>query len=210
MWAVYGLLALMALMLVVLSIPIGGRITYDGALTVYLRVLGITIPLHPRDGGKSDAQSKRKGSVSSPKPSKWQELKELLAQDDLEGTLHFIGDVAGLAGRAAGRLLRAVTVTDLRLQLLIAAGDPADTAQLYGAVCGFLYPALELIGQRLRRIHHRQMRVEPNFVLEHSSARFDIRLRISVWRLLGVAVTLLQGFLLLREKDKPQIDKEVS
>ena len=209
MWAVYVLLALIALVLLVLSVPIVGRIRYDGDLTAYIRVLGVLVPLHPRSGDKR-ARSKDKPGAPSDKPSKWQELIDLLRQDDLEGTLHFIGEVSRLAGCTVGRLLRAITVTDLQLQLLIATGDPADTAQLYGAVCGGLYSSLEWIGQCLRRIRRRQVRVEPNFLLERSRARFDIRLRISVWRLLGAALALVWGLMLLREKDKPQINKEVS
>ena len=211
MWVLYVLLALLALILLILSIPIAGRIRYDGALSAYVRVLGVRIPLYPREEEAEDAQPKRKKSrTASDKPSKWQELKDLLKQDDLAGTLHFVSEVARLAGRTVGRLLRAVTITNLQLQLLIATGDPADTAQVYGAVCGGLYPALELIGQRMHRVRHRQVRVEPNFLLEQSCARFDIRVRISVWRLIGAALALLWGFVLLREKDKPQMTKEVS
>ena len=124
----------------------------------------------------------------------------MLQQDDMAGTLHFIGDVAKLAKRAAGRFLRAVTVTNLQLQMLIATGDPADTAQLYGQVCSVLYPALETIAHYVR-IRRRQVRVEPNFLLDKSQARFDIRLRISLWRWIGVILTLMWGFLLLRNED---------
>ena len=121
MWVLYVLLALLALILLILSIPIVGRIRYDGALSAYVRVLGVRIPLYPREEEAEDAQPKRKKSrTASDKPSKWQELKDLLKQDDLEGTLHFVSEVARLAGRTVGRLLRAVTITNLQLQLLIA------------------------------------------------------------------------------------------
>lgn len=209
MWAVYVLLALLALVLVVLSVPVTGRITYDGTLTARIRVLGVPVPLYPRPLQEDVPQPKRKRRSKADKPSKWQELKDLLKQDDVAGTLHFISGVARLAGRTVGRLLRSITVTRLQLQLLIATGDPADTAQRYGQVCGVLYPALELIGQQVR-IRRRQLRVEPNFLLEQGSARFDIRFRVSVWRLTGAGMALLWGFLLLREDDRPQINKEVS
>ena len=198
MWVVYVLLAVVALVLLLLSLPVVGRITYDGELTVYARILGIRVTLYPEEQEKTEPQTKRR--TKKKKPSKLQELKELLRQDDVAGTLRFIGDVAKLVKRAAGRFLRAVTVTHLQLQMLIATGDPADTAQLYGQVCGVLYPALETIAYYVR-IRRRQVRVEPNFLLDKSQARFDIRLRISLWRLIGVIVTLLWGFLLLRNED---------
>ncbi len=208
MWAVYILLALLAIVMVVLLIPITGRVVYDGALLAQIRVLGVSVPVYPRAAQEKSAHPGRNRRQSD-KPSKWQELKDLLKQDDVEGTLHFIGGIARLAGRTVGRLLRAVTVTHLQLQMLIATDDPAYTAQRYGQVCSILYPALELIGHTVR-IRRRQLRVEPNFLLEKSCARFDIRFRVSVWRLTGAALALLWGFLLLREEDKPQMNKEVS
>lgn len=198
MWVLYILLAVVALVLLVLSLPVVGRITYDGDLIVYARFMGIRVSLYPEE--QETAQPKTKRRAKKKKPSKLQELKELLQQDDMAGTLHFIGDVAKLAKRAAGRFLRAVTVTNLQLQMLIATGDPADTAQLYGQVCSVLYPALETIAHYVR-IRRRQVRVEPNFLLDKSQARFDIRLRISLWRLIGVILTLMWGFLLLRNED---------
>ena len=209
MWAVYILLALAALIAAVMLVPVTGRITYDGTLTARLRVWGVSVPLYPRPPKAQTAPAGKKRRAKEAKPSRWEELKALLKQDDVEGTLHFLGGVARLAGRTVGRLLRAITVTDLHLQMLIATGDPADTAQRYGQVCSLLYPSLELIGQTVR-IRRRSLRVEPNFLLEQSRARFDIRVRISVWRLTGAALALLWGFLLLREDDRPQINKEVS
>lgn len=208
MWALYVLLAILALVAVVLCTPVTGRIVYDGTLVAYLRVWGVRIPLLPREAEEDDRKPTGKRRTTD-KPSKWQELKTLLKQDDIEGTLHFVGGVVRLAGRTIGRLLRSVTVTNLHLQMLIATGDPADTAQRYGQICSILYPSLELIGQTMH-IRRRHLRVEPNFLLERSCARFDIRFRVSVWRLTGTALALLWGFLLLREEDKPQINKEVS
>lgn len=209
MWAVYILLALLALIAAVMLVPVTGRITYDGTLTARIRVWGVSVPLYPRPPKAETAPAGKQRRPKADKPSKWEELKELLKQDDVEGTLHFLSGVARLAGRTVGRLLRSITVTDLHLQMLIATGDPADTAQRYGQVCSVLYPSLELIGQTVR-IRRRSLRVEPNFLLEQSCARFDIRVRVSVWRLTGAALALLWGFLLLREDNRPQINKEVS
>ena len=209
MWAVYILLALLALIAAVMLVPVTGRITYDGTLTARIRVCGVSVPLYPRPSKAETAPAGKQRRAKADKPSKWEELKELLKQDDVEGTLHFLSGVARLAGRTVGRLLRSITVTDLHLQMLIATGDPADTAQRYGQVCSVLYPTLELIGHKVR-VRRRSLRVEPNFLLEQSCARFDIRVRVSVWRLTGAALALLWGFLLLREDNRPQINKEVS
>lgn len=218
MWAVYSLLGLLALIVVlvlaVLFVPVSGRVAYDGEFRLKIRVLGIPITLAPSDKKerKKPKKAKSKRKASSPKeakPSKWQEIKELLKQDSLGSTLSFLKEVAGLAGRTANRALRAITIREMRLHLLVASEDAATTAQRYGQVCGLVYPTVALIEQKVC-VRRREVRVEPNFLLEQGAARFDVRFRIKIWRLLGAGFTLLWGVLTLREKEYPQNTKEVS
>lgn len=204
MWILYGLLGLLLVLIVVLSIPVYGRIAYSGELSVQIRVLGIPITLLPKTEKKSSRSVKSASSSAKEgeeKPSKVQELVSLLKQDDLAGTLHFLHEVARLATKTVGRVLRAVTVNRLDLQLLIATDDPATTAQRYGQVCSVLYPALAGIENAVP-IRHRNLRVEPNFLMEKSAARFDVRLQVSLWRLLGAGIALLWGFLLIKEQSE--------
>lgn len=209
MWVLYSLLGLLVLLIVVLSVPVLGRIAYDGEFTVQIRVLGIPIVLAPQPKTKPSSLPRKRKKAPPEKPSKFKELVSLMKQDDLVGTLHFLREVADLAAKTVGRVLRSVTVSRLELQMLIATDDPATTAQRYGQVCSVLYPALAGIEQVVR-VRRRNLRVEPNFLMEKSAVRFDIRLRMSVWRLLGAGIALLWGFLLLKEQDNPQIQKEVS
>lgn len=209
MWVLYSLLGLLSLLIVVLSIPVFGRICYDGELSVVIRVLGIPITLVPQPEAKPSRPSRKQKEEPSEKPSKVKEMVSLMKQDGLAGTLHFLQEVARLATKTVGRVLRSITVRRLDLQLLVATDDPATTAQRYGQVCSVLYPALAGI-ESVVRIRHRHLRVEPNFLMETSAVRFDVRLRMSVWRLLGAGIALLWGFLLLKEQDQPQNSKEVS
>lgn len=209
MWVLYSLLGLLFLLMVVLSVPIYGRIAYDGEMLVKIRVLGIPIVLVPQPESKSFRPSRKQKKEPTEKPSKIKEVLSLMKQDDLAGTLHFLHTVATLAAKAVGRVLRSVTVSRLDLQMRIATEDPATTAQRYGQVCSVLYPALAGI-ESVVHVRHRNLRVEPNFLMEKSAVRFDIRLRVSAWRLLGAGIALLWGILLLKEHDNPQIKKEVS
>ena len=216
MWVLYCLLGLLLLLIVALSVPVYGHIAYDGEMLVKIRVLGIPITLVPQSEKKMKKAShlkkskRRKSSKKEEeKPSKFKELMTLMKQDDLAGTLHFLREAARLAAKTVGRALRAITVKRMDLQLLIATEDPAVTAQRYGQVCSVLYPALAGI-EHMVRIRHRNVRVEPNFLIEKSVVRFDVRLKVSVWRLLGAGIALLWGFLMIKEQSDPQITKEVS
>lgn len=209
MWVLYSLLGLIALLMVVLSVPVFGRITYDGALSVRIRVLGIPVTLVPQPEKATPRRTRKAKTEPTQKPSKYQELISLLKQDSLAGTLSFLREVASLAAKTVGRVLRSLTVTRLDLQLIVATDDPAVTAQRYGQVCGVLYPALAGI-ESVVSVRQRNLRVEPNFLMEKSAVRFDICLRMSVWRLLGAGISLLWGFLMMKEQSNPQIKKEVS
>lgn len=209
MWVLYSLLGLLLLLIILLSVPVYGRLSYDGELTARLWVLGVPITLVPRPETEESAAPVTPAKKKEKKPSKIRELADLLKQDDLAGTLHFLGEIAALAAKTVGRLLRCISVRRLDLQMRIATGDAATTAQRYGQVCSVLYPALAII-ERWVRIRRRHLRVEPNFLIEESAARFDIRLQVSLWRLLGAALALLWGFIMIKEQSNPQITKEVS
>ncbi|MBQ8684275.1 MAG: DUF2953 domain-containing protein [Clostridia bacterium] len=212
MWVVYSLLALLGLILLLLLVPVYGRVSYNGEeLRVRIRVLGIPVTLLPAPAEdapqKPPKERKKKKPGSADKPSKLQEFKELLRQDDLAATLGFLKELAVLAGKTAAKALKAVTVDRLTLQLLLATGDPAETATLYGKVCGVLYPTLAVVEQTVR-VRRRYLRVEPNFLLEKSAVRFDLRLHVSVLKLLGAGLYLLVKFLALKEENTDRAYKE--
>jgi len=207
-WVLYSLLGLLLLLIVLLSVPIYGRILYDGSFSVRLRVLGIPITLVPPPDKKAEDRPRKSPAKKKEKPSVFRALAQEFRQDGVGGTLQLIGRVAALAGKTVGRLLRSVTVTRLDLQMRIATDDVAVTAQRYGQVCGVLYPSLALI-ERWVRIRRRNLRVEPNFLMDTSAVRLDVRLQVSLWRLLGAAIALLWGLVMLKESN-PQITKEVS
>jgi hypothetical protein len=224
-WIWYVLLGVLAVLLLVLLTPICGRITYDGALRVRVRIWGIPFTVYPvpqwlkskiqsRKNTKKTAKKASTSSSSQPaepkpdKPSKVQELVELLKQDDLAAVLSYLQELAEILTHTATRLLRGVTMHRLELQMLVATDDVAETAQKYGKVCGIVYPAVAAI-EGVVRVRRRRLRIEPNFLLEKSAVRFDISIGMTVWRMLVAGVPLLWNILLLLSKIEPQKNKEV-
>ncbi len=203
MWAVYILLALLALIVIVLLIPIYGRMTYDGKLVIKIWFLGIEDTVWP------EPVITKPDGTTAPKPrrrlvyklSRIEELAELVKQEDLMTTLYFLKEAVKLEGKALWRFLDAVTVDRMDLQMLLATGDPAETAQFYGEVCSFLYPILEWFARKIR-FRKRNIRVEPNFLLEQSDVRLDVRFRMSLPKLIGIVLKLAIGLALMQEEDE--------
>ncbi len=196
------ILAVMAaLIAAVLLVPIYARVRYDGTLTVRLRVWGIPITLLPSD--EDDEPQTATETTPPKKPSKAAELKQELdrsfREDGVGATLRYLGELASMASQALGRLLRAVTVDRLRLEMRVAAADAADTAVRYGEVCAVLYPTLAVL-ERAMRVRQREVRVEPGFLAEDSAVFADIRLHIWVYRAAGAAIALLWRYLTMNKE----------
>lgn len=218
MWVWYSLLGVLVLLIVVLSVPVSAHIVYEGDLSMRIRVrfLGIPIMVEPQAEKKTKKSSSRKKntekSIAKSKKknsSKIGELVELMQQDDLAGTLYFLREVARVLLQTIGKFLRSITVKRFDLLVLVASDDAAVTAQRYGKVCSVLYPALASI-ESVVHIRERNICIEPDFILDKSVVRFDIRLRLSLGRVLALIIGLMLGILTIEEKDDPQISKEVS
>ncbi len=207
MLALYILLGLLGLIVLIvllaLFVPVWARVTYDGELRVRVRVLGVPITLLPSE----DAPEEEKPTLEKKKSAKPSKTKELLGEisrsfkeDGVAATLHYLSELAKLAGQAVGRVLYSITVDKLQLELTVADGDADTTAIRYGQVCGVLYPAFTAIAGVIK-VRKRDLRVEPNFLLEKSILCADVRLHIWVYRVVGAAIVLLVKFMLLKDTD---------
>ena len=206
MLALYILLGLLSLvillLLLVLFVPVWARITYDGELRVKIRVLGIPITLLPSED--EPAQPKTAAKAKETKPSKAKQLRDEVSrsfkEDGVAATISYLTELAKLAGQSVGRALHSITVDKLTLELLIADGDADITAIRYGQVCSVLYPAFTAIAGAIK-VRKRDLRIEPNFLMEKSTASADVRLHIWVYRLAGAAIGFLMRFMLLKGND---------
>lgn len=214
LYILLGLLALaLLLVLLVLFVPVYARITYDEELRVRVRVLGVPITLLPSEDKPEETEAKPAKMSAPAKPSKAEELlgevSRSFKEDGVAATLHYLGELARIAGQAVGRVLRGVTVDKLALELIIADGDADTTAIRYGQVCSVLYPAFTAIAGVIK-VRKRDLRVEPNFLMENSTVSTDVRLHIRVYRVVGAAIVLLVKFMLLKQGEPNDLitDKE--
>ena len=203
LYILLGLLGLVVLLLLlVLFVPVWARIIYDGELRVKIWMLGVPITLLPSEDEPSEPSTGKKTTVA--KPSKVKQLRDEVSrsfkEDGVAATLQYLTELAKLAGRSVGRALHCLTVDKLKLELLIADGDVDTTAIRYGQVCSVLYPAFTAIAGVIK-VRRRDLRVEPNFLMEKSALGADVRLHIWVYRLVGVAIGFLLRFMLLKGND---------
>lgn len=184
------LLGLLGLILLLPACPVFVRLTFYGELGVTVYVLGIPVYRYssaeekeqpPKDTLKADKLSA--GKKENPLSSLGVRLKE----DGVAATLQYVKKLADIAVSAFKRVLAALTVDRLMLQLFVASGEAADTAQNTGKVCAVLYPALTAI-QYVLRIRKRAVTVTPDFLATAGKAEADVLLHAVPYRLLWAAV----------------------
>lgn len=185
MAVIYGLLGLLALVAILLCVPVYGDIRWDGTLHVRVRYLCLGRTVCPRPEKAPAAETE--------KPSVWHKAETHLRDRGLSDTLHDWSEQLRALTGAARRVLRAITVDRLRVEITVAGEDAADTALLYGRLCAVLYTAVGLLAS-LMRVRSPHVVVTPLFDRTQPLCQAETgeaRLRVVPWRLVGAAVAFL-------------------
>ncbi len=197
MWAIigYSLLGLLGLLILLLVLPVFVRVQYREELTVCVRVFGIPIYRYSSsdEKPKKPKKSKKKSTAKQKKKSEkkkdgfFAELAKDLKTEGISAVVGTIKAIAGLTVGAVKRVLRAVVVDRLQLQLFIASEDAAATAINTGRVCAVLYPPLTAL-QSVLRIRRREVTVTPDYLAEKGRVVADVRFHAIPIRILWAAL----------------------
>ncbi len=185
-WSI--LFGVMALLLLLLLMPVTVRIIYDEQLK--LRAYYGCIPIYrypskrPQKPKPEKAEKAKKAEKGDKAPNALAKgLEETLKEQGVAGAAAYLRDIAHLTGTIFRHLLAAIVVDRQEMQIVVATGDAAETALLYGRLCGVIYPAQALI-ERYVRIRRRQIEVAPNFTLEQGYVKGAVTFHVIPLRLL--------------------------
>ncbi len=198
MWEIIGycLLGILLLLLALLIVPMYARLTFSDELRLCVRVLGIPIFRY------SSEEEMPPSAGKEAKPSKFRTTAEQLKTDGIGATLHLVNKLARLAVGAARRLIAAITVDKLCLQLYIVGSDAAETAENTGKVCAVLYPAVTALQQAVLRIRKRAITVTPDFLAEEGRATADITVHAIPLRIVMIAGWLAFRYHVITKRNK--------
>jgi len=185
MIALYIIAALLLLVCLLLFWPVSTVIDFDStdkALGLYIRLLGIKIPITGKD------KKQKKDKPKEKKPEKEKEKKENFLVTQLkekfkhDGTANALRDLTGAAKNILSRvrwMLSKIAVRDFTLNIEVATDDAAKTAIEYGAVCGVVYPFLELL-TATADFKAKKVDIRSAFGKTESSIAFHIKLKIQI------------------------------
>lgn len=145
LWILAGLLALL---FIALLIPVKVRFKYeDSSPFLAVRYGPVKLRLFPaKEKQKKPAEKTKK----KPKKEKKSKPKKPKAKINREQILYALEKLPPILGRALKRTGRSIHIGPLKLYILAAGTDPADTAQLYGRLEAALAAGVSVMEKALR------------------------------------------------------------
>ncbi len=198
MWEIIGycLLGILLVLLALLIVPVYARFTFSDELRLCVRVWGIPIFRYSSEEQTPPSADKKE------KPTKLRSTAERFKADGVSATLHLFKELTRLASGAARRLIAAITVDKLCLQLYIVGSDAAETAENTGKVCAALYPTVTALQQTVLRIRKRAITVTPDFLAENGRVIADVTAHVIPLRLLIVTGWVLFRYRMITKRHK--------
>ena len=182
-WIILGILLLV--FTVVLLTPVRVRAVYEkGGLTVRVRYGLMKLQLFPLEKKEPKSEKKKKSKPEKAKPENKRKPKAKINRQQILYTLEKLPPVLGKALRRVGRR---VILSPLKVSLLVAGTDPADTAQLYGQLVAALANGLPVL-QKAVHIREQDIRLYPDFAGSQMDCAADVGVSIRPWDALVIAV----------------------
>lgn len=178
---------------------------HQGDIAVRLRYGPLKLLLYPgRERPKEEPEEKKRPKKKTEKKETAE--KKTAKKISREQILYSLEKLPPILGKALRRTGRRIRIKPLKIHLLVAGSDPADTAVLYGKLEAALEAGLPVL-HRLVRIQDQDIRLYLDFQQEKMDCIADVGLSIRLWDLLviglGAGVGLVKwllGFKRLAEK----------
>lgn len=192
-----ALAIILGVLLLILLLPVGAMLRYDGEITLKVIVgplrIGI-LPGKPKSRKQLEKEEKKKAQKEAAKAEKKKKAaanklikkeekpkpKEPL-KDKLAGLIPFIK----LATDAFGSIFRKLTVTKLVLHVSYGGSDKAKLAESYGTIMGAVGAVGPLLGKAFR-VKRREISIVPDFLSDQVDILAELHLRYFVFDLLGI------------------------
>lgn len=184
-------------LLLLLIIPLRLRACFYGELKVKLRYLFFSYTLYPRPlkrEEKSKRRAEKKAEKDKEKQKELSHAEELLKSEGVAAVVSYYAQIARLMKAAAAKLIRAITVDRLKLDVVVATDDAAETAIDYGRVCAVVYPAQALL-ESMTRVRRRFIAITPDFMGQKGRVSGEIRIHALPLRILWVLLLFFIGYI---------------
>ncbi len=210
-WYITG--GILGLILLLLLLPIRIKLQYEEELYLWIGYAFFNIPILPAEEEEEENPEKPPPKSKKKKAKKPQEstekkeaekksqsglisgkLKEIVKYQGVSGLLDLLRDLAVIAGGTGKKLLSHLVVKKFDLLLTVGGEDAAETALLYGKLCGVVYSAVGTIFSVCKGRRY-GVTVQPDFQAKELSAQLFFKGSIRLVFLVAYAVSGFFRFL---------------
>lgn len=186
MTAVIIILAVLAVVLLLLFLPLCAQIEFNGTFSVKIKYAGISVYNSLKAAkGKEETAKKPDGEKNSPKSF---EMFESLKQK--HGTLGAVKELFSLLRAVTEKLkykLKHIKFKNIFLLIRICSTNAADTAIEYGSVCAAVYPVLSLL-DTFSNVKYKKIDIAADFDSDKPRISFSATVKSRIFFLLMIAL----------------------
>ncbi len=193
MIAVYILAGLLILILLILLLPVGVYLKYDGDFAFKVKFAGIKV---------YELKEKKQKADTKEKPVKTEKVKENRLKtsfEKLKDKHGFVGAIKEIFGffrsciNHLGYLLKTMKFKRVCMDLSVAGEDAAATAIRYGQVCSVVYPVLSFF-QSKTNVKYKQINIKSEFEKANSSFSFSMIINLQIIFLIIAGIRVLKEY----------------
>ncbi|MBQ1996410.1 MAG: hypothetical protein II237_09480, partial [Clostridia bacterium] len=142
--------SIVALFVIVLSIPLKVSVGYDDKISLSIKYLFIKLNILPTDPNKPKKEKKPKEEKKEepkpeeekPKEKKPNPIVDMVKANGFDGMMEILSNLGNIFKIFGGKLLRSVVINDAYIFIIVGTGDAASTAINYGKTCQKVYPLM--------------------------------------------------------------------
>ena len=184
--------AILVLVLIALRIPAYIRVQYEQCkLRIFMKYAWLTIPLSPKNENAPPQETGEEQSSESAEQEKEKKPKSTINKEQILYTIDTLPPVLLKALKRFGRHIR---IEPLKVHILVATSDPADTAILYGRIQAVLAAVLPSVHNCVK-IREQDIRLFTDFCEEDMDFIVDAGIGIPPGDVLNIAFCALGGIL---------------
>lgn len=198
MIALYVLCGIIALIILILSMPLTFSVEYSDEVKVNFKFLFIdSKKMKPKEEKEEEEPPKKeepkKEEPKEKKPNKMVlKLKAYLKYKGFKGIMAILGDILKTTSIMVFNILKKVRIKDLDLYMVVGGNNASETAIEYGKTCAVVYPAINLIKKICKSPKKPKITVDADYNLKESKVICTAEVYIRPIFVLGAAFPLVK------------------
>ena len=194
----YVILSLIALVVVILSIPLHLTVGYDDKIRVSIRYLFVKLdilPLKSKQAKEKAPKEPKPEKEKKPKDDTQKEKKpnpilEMVKANGYDGMMTVLSNLVRILKTYGGKLFKSVVFDEIYLYISVATGDAASTAIRYGQTCQKVYPLMGFICSN-NIVKKYDIDVDTDFLANKTQGEFLFDMHICIRKILNASIAMV-------------------